>query len=226
MQVQTWPQIATKQASVMASDWVLFSIVGLAVALLVWGLILFAIARWRFQPGQAEPPQFRNNYPLEITWTVIPLVLVMILFIYTYQAETRVDATSPHPDVTVHVNGYRWGWTFSYAGGPVIGGAATSPVGGTSAEQPPELVLPLGKTIRLEMTSSDVNHSFWVPDFLFKRDAIPGQTTAFDIEPNKLGSFVGRCAQFCGLDHALMTFTVRVIKPGEFERWRKGVQHS
>jgi cytochrome c oxidase subunit 2 len=84
------------------------------------------------------------------------------------------------------------------------------------------MVLPLGEVTRIEITSVDVNHAFWVPDFLFKRDAIPGQTTAFDLQPARLGTYLGRCAEFCGLNHALMTFTVRVVTPDDFQRWRTG----
>ena len=210
----------------LASDWVLFALVGLAVAVLVWGLILFAIVRWSRQSrrrselveecaaiGDDYPPQFRNNNALEIAWTVVPLILVVGLFVYTYRAEANVEALTPKPDVTVGVNGYRWGWTFSYDGGPTISGAA---------QKPPEMVIPLDRTTRITLTSSDVNHAFWVPDFLFKRDAIPGRTTSFDLRPSKPGTFLGRCAEFCGLDHALMNFSVRVVPPDEYARWRRG----
>jgi cytochrome c oxidase subunit 2 len=213
---QTWPATATQQSSVLASDWLLFTLVGLAIALLVWGLILFAIVRWRRKPRDGDdafPPQFRNNNLLEIAWTVAPLILVIGLFVYTYRAEANVEALVRKPDVTVAVNAYRWGWTFSYDGGPTINGAA---------QKPPEMVIPLGETTRIVLTSSDVNHAFWVPDFLFKRDAIPGRESSFDLRPSKLGTFLGHCAEFCGLDHALMNFTVRVVPPDEYARWRRG----
>jgi cytochrome c oxidase subunit 2 len=223
---QTWPATATTQASVLASDWVLFALVGLAVAVLVWGLIVFAIVRWRRQSRRHSelveecativdeyPPQFRNNNALEIAWTVVPLILVVGLFVYTYRAEANVEALTPKPDVTVGVNGYRWGWTFSYDGGPTINGAARNP---------PEMVIPLDRTTRITLTSSDVNHAFWVPDFLFKRDAIPGRTSSFDLHPSKPGTFLGKCAEFCGLDHAVMNFTVRVVPLDEYARWRRG----
>jgi cytochrome c oxidase subunit 2 len=213
---QTWPAAATTQSSVLASDWVLFTLVGLAVALVVWGLILFALVRWRRRPrdgGDAFPPQFRNNDALEIAWTVVPLILVIGLFVYTYRAEANVEALAPKPDVTIAVNGYRWGWTFAYDGGPSVNGAA---------QNPPEMVIPLGETTRIVLTSSDVAHAFWVPDFLFKRDAIPGRTSSFDLRPSKTGTFLGRCAEFCGLDHALMNFRVRVVPPDEYARWRRG----
>jgi cytochrome c oxidase subunit 2 len=85
------------------------------------------------------------------------------------------------------------------------------------------MVLPLGETTRIELSASDVNHGFWVPAFYFKRDAIAGQTTDFDLTPNKLGTFSGRCSSFCGLDHALMLFSVRVVTPRDFARWQRSV---
>jgi cytochrome c oxidase subunit 2 len=202
---------ATAQASLLASNWLLFAYAGLAVALLVWGLILFAALRWR-RRGSATglPPQFRNNAGLEIAWTLVPLALVGVLFVYTYRAEAGVEALSADPAVTVDVNGYRWGWTFAYRNGPTVNG---------SFANPPQLVLPRGETTRIVLTSSDVNHSFWVPAFLFKRDAIPGRTTAFDLEPTATGSYAGHCAAFCGYDHALMGFRVKVVEPGAFGRW-------
>lgn len=199
----------------LASDWVLFTIAGLAVAVLVWGFIVFCVVRWRRRERDASapaPPQFRRNNPLEIAWTVVPLIFVCGLFVYTYRAEADVEALTPVPDVRIAVDAYRWGWRFAYAGGPTIHGAA---------DAPPQMVLPLGETARIDLTSSDVDHSFWVPDFLFKRDAIPGHPTAFDLKPTKLGTFLGHCAEFCGLDHALMNFSVRVVPPAQYAAWRK-----
>ena len=209
MHGQTWPAAATTQAAVLTSDWVLFALVGLAVALLVWGLIFFAIVRWR-RRDDALPPQFRRNNALELAWTAIPLLLVCGLFAYTFRAEATVESLAVRPDVTVRVDAYRWGWTFAYAGGPTVAGTSTAP---------PEMVLPLGRTARIELTTSDVTHAFWVPDFLFKRDAVPGMTNRFDLAPNKTGTFLGRCTQFCGLNHARMTFRVRVVPPDAFARW-------
>lgn len=215
MHAQTWPETATTQASVLASDWALFTYAGLAVAVLVWGLILFALLRWRRRAGaeSGPPPQFRGNNPLEIAWTVAPLVLVCALFVYAYRAEATVEALPPNPDATVDVAAYRWGWTFAYAGGPTVDGAAAAP---------PQLVLPLGRTTRIRLTSRDVTHSFWVPDFLFKKDAVPGQINTFDLRPDRSGTFIGRCAQFCGLNHALMSFSVRVVPPADYARWTRG----
>jgi cytochrome c oxidase subunit 2 len=213
--------MASAQSTAIVGNWQLYTLVGAIVAVLVWALVLYSIVRFR-RRGDTEPRQFANNYPLEIAWTLVPLALVCWLFVYTYRAEASVEAVSGTPALGVHVNAYRWGWTFAYDGGPTVGGADHGPVLGSAAAPPPELVLPINETARLTLTSSDVNHSFWVPDFWFKRDAIPGQTTAFDVRPSEEGTFVGRCAAFCGLDHALMSFQVRVVSPQEFARWRSG----
>lgn len=215
MHGQTWPSTATSQATLLEHDWLVFTTVGLAVALLVWGLILFAVLRWRRRDDSPAslPPQFDQNNALEITWTAVPLAIVVALFIYTYRAEADVEHVSPHPAVVVDVNAYRWGWTFSYPGGPTVDG---------SFANPPQMVLPVDRTARIVLTSSDVDHAFWVPDFLFKRDAIPGHPTTFDLNPTKLGTYLGRCAEFCGFDHALMDFSVRVVPASDYARWRAG----
>jgi cytochrome c oxidase subunit 2 len=111
----------------MASNWLIFLAVGACVGVIVLGLILFPLVRWRRRPGDAEPPQFANNYPLEIAWTVIPLLIVGGLFVATYRAEARVDAVADHPAAIVAVDAYRWGWTFAYRGGPRSVGLRAGP---------------------------------------------------------------------------------------------------
>jgi cytochrome c oxidase subunit 2 len=210
------PQTVTAQAALMAGNWTLFVVVGAVVALAIWGLLAFAVVRWRRKGGTGAtaelPAQFRNNIALEIGWTVVPLVLVCVLFVYTYRAEAGVEALAPNPDVTVAINGFRWGWSFGYRNGPTVQG---------SFANPPQLVLPRDATTRIILTSSDVDHAFWVPAFLFKRDAIPGHVTAFDLRPQKDGTYIGHCAEFCGYAHALMGFSVKVVAPAEYARWLK-----
>ena len=211
MHAQTWPAISSSQATALAADWRVFGFAALAVLLFVWALILFAAFRFRRTGRNPEPrSQKANNTPLEITWTVLPLLLVIGLFVLTYKIETAVEALHPAPALQIAVNAYRWGWTFDYRGGPTING---------TQQHPPELVLPLGERAAIQLTSSDVDHAFWIPDMLFKRDAIPGRVTAFDLTPTQTGTFLGRCAEFCGLNHALMTFTVRVVRPDDYRRW-------
>lgn len=211
MHAQTWPAIASSQASAMAYDWRIYGYGSLGMLLLIWGLILVAVVRFRKRPGNERPRSQRTTRPwLEVTWTILPVILVVGLFFETWDVERGVDALHAHPAVQIAVNAFRWGWTFHYVGGPTINGDGT---------HPPVMYLPLGQTAALQLTSSDVVHAFWVPDMLYQRDAVPGRVTAFDITPTKTGEFVGRCAEFCGLDHALMLFTVRVVTPAEYDHW-------
>ena len=211
MHGQTWPAISSTQSVALADDWKVFSYAALAVALLVWALILFAGLRFRRSRRNPAPrSQKESNAVLEIAWTIAPLLVVIALFVYTLRIETNVEALAAAPPVRVAVEGYRWGWSFRYQGGPVVSG---------TSDKPPEMVLPLGQTAELDLSSRDVVHAFWIPDMLFQRDATPGLVTAFDLTPSQTGTFLGRCAEFCGLNHALMTFSVRVVSPADYRRW-------
>jgi cytochrome c oxidase subunit II len=205
-----WPAVATSQARELALDWRVLSLTGLCVALLVGTLILLPLVLWR-RRDERLPPQFDRNNALEIAYTVIPIVLVTALFVLTYRVEADVERISATPDVTVAVEGFRWSWRFAYPGTKIV-------VTGTP-DAPPQMVLPLDRTARMIVTSADVDHSFWVPDFLFKRDAIPGMRNVFDLRPTRLGTYRGACAEYCGLEHTDMTFSVRVVTVPEYARW-------
>ena len=213
------PAGATEQAQSAHAMWMLFGITGFFVAVLVIGLIFWCLFRYRSRSGDdgTFPLQFRRNNRMEILYTVLPMILVGILFFYTYNAERRIETISLHPDLTVNVSAFRWSWRFLY---PAYNFAIN---GATSA--PPQLVLPLNETVRFNVSSLDVDHSFWIPAFLFKRDAIPGLRNVFDIKPTKLGIFRGECGEFCGLHHALMLFSVRVVTAREFVAWTDRQRH-
>jgi cytochrome c oxidase subunit II len=190
--------------------WRVFVGASAVVGAVVIGLILFSMARYHGRrPG--EPARFNKHIPLEVLYTAIPVLIVAGLFWATFGVEEKVDSTSARPSVTVDVTGFDWSWRFAYEGTNVV-------VTGLPG-QPPTLVLPAGRVVRFVVRSADVIHSFYVPDLLFKRDAIPGRTTDFQIVPDRLGTFHGQCAEFCGLDHARMTFAVRVVPASEFDAW-------
>ena len=211
MHAQSWPAVSSTQAAALADDWRVFTFGALAVSVLVWGLILYAAIRFRRTAKNPAPrSQKEQNAALEIAWTIAPLMLVIGLFFVTYRHEGEVEARASAPAAEVAVNAYRWGWTFRYHNGPTVDG--------TSAD-PPEMVLPVHETASITVSSSDVVHSFWIPDMLFKRDAVPGRVSTFDLTPTKEGTFLGRCGEFCGLNHALMTFRVRVVSPAAYQRW-------
>lgn len=203
-------------ASVQAADlrgvWYIFFGAGLFIAVIVYGLIFLSLALWRRRRGDtAIAPQFKNNPGIEITGVVVPLIMVIGLFYVTYVREGVVDFLKPGPYTVIDVTAYRWSWQFRYpARGITISG---------TPHMAPQIVLPLNKMAQINLTSPDVVHSFWVPAFLFKRDATPGYTQHFDVTPNKAGVFHGVCAEYCGLDHALMAFDVRVVPVDVYDRW-------
>lgn len=206
------PRDTTEQAGAMHGVWVVFLTAGLVVYILVAGLIVFAaIAFRRRDPRTVQGAAFSQNNPLELAWTVVPILVVAGLFAVTYAAERHTDSIVTPPGEVVQVIGFRWSWRFLYPQQHVV-------VEGTSTT-PPELVLPLDRTTEIRLTSSDVVHSFWVPAFLFKRMAIPGDVNVFDFTPKRAGVYDGRCAEFCGTFHANMSFTVRVLAPDDYARW-------
>jgi cytochrome c oxidase subunit 2 len=201
---------ATRQGREIFGLWQGSVFAALVVGGLVWGLIVFAVVRYRHRADEI-PTQRQYLFKLEIVYTIIPIVIVAVIFAFAYRTQNEVDALSPDPDLVVDVRGFQWQWQFQYRSTDVT-------ITGTP-DKDPQLVLPLDRTARLVVTSRDVVHSFYVPDFRFKRDLIPGVLNRFDLHPERVGTFVGRCAEFCGLEHARMDFSVKVVSPADFESW-------
>ena len=176
----------------------------------VAGLLVWSMIRYR-RRGDELPPQVHGNNKLELTWTLIPLLLVVVLFVVTIQGQNKALEKSARPALEVDVLAFQWSWRFAYEGQGV------EVVG--SPGNVPELVVPVGQPVRIRLRSADVVHSFYVPRALFKRQAIPGRTTEFDLTFEKVGTYQGHCVQFCGLAHDDMLFRVRVVSPGEFQSW-------
>jgi len=206
------PESASEQGDGIQKLWSGFFLAACAVALLVYVLLIFVLVRYRRRPDDDElPSQSGYHIPLEITYTAIPIVMVAVLFTFSTIVERDVTKVKPDPDVSVEVIGFQWGWQFRYRDDHFT---VASPAGGA-----PEMVLPKGQRVQLRLQTVDVNHSFWVIDFLSKRDLIPGVDNVIDVTPTRAGSFSGRCAEFCGLDHWRMDFSVRVVPPAEYQRW-------
>ncbi len=197
----------------MAGNWYAFWITGGIVYIITASLIFSALILWR-KKSSAPPPQFGDNYPVEIMGVLLPLALVLgLFFMMTWPLENKIDHLVRKPGVNVNVTAFRWSWQFVYpAYGIRIIGTPT---------QEPELVLPVNETAQINLSSVDVDHAFWIPSFLFKKDAIPGLTNSFDLDPRETGRYWGECAEFCGLEHARMHFAVRVVAPDEFQRWAR-----
>jgi len=181
-----------------------------AVGLLVWGLVLYCMLRYR-RRDDALPSQSGENIPMEVLYTVTPLVIVGVLFAFTMATQQSQIELSDDPDVVVDVVGFQWSWRFTYPEEGVV----VNPDGVGA----PELVVPVGATVRFRLETADVNHSFWVPRFLVKRDLIPGIDNQIEVDVTEPGRWEGRCAEFCGLDHYRMNFSVRAVPAGEYDQW-------
>jgi cytochrome c oxidase subunit II len=201
---------ATRQGRDIFGLWQGSVIVAIFVGGLVWGLILFAILRYR-RRNDDLPNQTQYFIKLEILYTVVPVVIVAVLFAFSYRTQNEVDALTRDPAVTIDVRGFQWQWQFHYRDDDIT-------VTGLPGEEA-VMMLPEDRTTRLVLTSPDVIHSFYVPGFLFKRDVIPGVINRFDVTPRDRGTFTGRCAEFCGLDHAKMTFQVKVVSFDDYRAW-------
>jgi len=206
------PRPASRQGEQVLDLWRIVLGVGIALGLFVVALILWSVVRYRRPRGAAPgdlPRQTRANVGLEVFYTAVPLVIVAVLFGLTMRTQDRVTHLSPTPDLRVEVTGFQWGWRFRYPGqGITVVGDANAP---------PTLVLPVGSTVRLKLVAADVIHSFFVPSFLVKRDMIPGVDNQIDVRTTKIGHFGGVCAEFCGLDHTRMTFSLDVVSPEQFQ---------
>ena len=215
------PEGVTQESHLVESLWRGSWIVAIMVGAVVWGLIGFcSIMFRRRRRDRGFPPQVRYNVPIEVLYTVMPFVIVTVLFFFTARDESRLLRLSAQPPVhQVNVVGFRWGWDFNYL--PVPG----SPVPASGVYEhgipadPPTLVLPRGEKVRFVLESRDVIHAFWVVPFLFKLDVIPGRENVFEVTPEKLGSFAGKCAELCGQDHARMLFNVQVVEPAEYRAY-------
>jgi len=210
------PAPATDQARATSTLWTQFVIAAGVVGAIVWGLITIAIVRYRRRPADAGsiPPQIADSRNLEIAWTALPILTILGLFGLTLVALGQVDARAASPRVTVDVTAYRWQWRFDYEG------TAVSVAGGP--DKPAEMVVPVGEPVHIKLTSVDVAHSFFVPAFLFKRDAIPGHPTEFDVTIDEPGVYAGQCAEFCGVFHDRMTLRVRAVPRDAFDQWLAG----
>lgn len=202
------PEAATEEAPLIGNLWIGAWIAAFGVGVLVWGLIIWAVVAYR-KRNDDLPRQTRFNMPIEFLYTVTPLVVIAALFYYTVDHQEQIVDTSAEPDLTVNVVGQQWSWTFNYIDEDVH-------EVGTTTEQP-TLYLPVGQTVRFELTSPDVVHSFWVPSFYMKMDVVPGHPNSFQVTPDREGTYAGKCAELCGAYHSSMVFDVEVVSEEEFD---------
>ena len=217
------PKPATDEAPLMLHLWQWAWVAAMLTGILVWGLIIYAIVKFRRRSEDEIPVQTRYNLPIEIFYTIAPIMMVIVFFYFTVQTQDDVLKQVKNPDHTITAVGQQWSWTFNYnydAGyddfaGRAVGGPVVHEAGTTA--RPPTLWLVKGETVEIHLYSPDVIHSFWVPAFLFKMDVFPGRDNHYAFTPSRLGTFEGRCAELCGVYHSRMLFKVKVVDRAEYD---------
>ena len=202
--------------------WTTSWIVLLAVGVVTWGLVIWAAVAYRRRKGQTGlPVQLRYNLPIEIFYTIVPLILVLGFFAFTARDTADIEANND-PEVTIQVMGKRWAWDFNYVDSNVYSAGIQAQdldaePGAVSEDELPVLYLPVGKRVEINIESRDVIHSFWIIDFLYKKDMIPAKSNYLYFVPLEEGTYHGKCAELCGEYHSLMLFTVKVVSEDEYE---------
>jgi cytochrome c oxidase subunit II len=194
--------------------------IAVVIFLLVEGLIVFSAFRYRRKPGDDElPPQIHGNNVVEIIWTVIPTAIVAFLFLMSWQTLNTVEARTT-TDIHIRAVAARFQWSFQYLDGP----AADAPVLFTQdlpVGDDGGMFVPVGEPVQVDLLAKDVIHAFYVPKFLFKRDAVPGKVNTFDFTVDEAGTYRGQCAELCGPFHGSMVFDVHAVDQGTFDAWFK-----
>lgn len=225
-QLQGWlpgdPE-TTNHTSRIIGLWVTSWIVLLGVGVLTWGLIIWAAVVYRRRKGQTGlPAQLRYNMPIEVFYTIVPLILVLGFFAFTARDQAIIEAPTPDPDVKIEIFGKRWSWDFNYVTENAYSAGVQAEIGDDGAidtSNLPVLYLPVNKTVEIKIESRDVIHSFWVVDFLYKKDMIPGKSNYMYFTPTKEGVYQGKCAELCGEYHSLMLFEARVVSEEEYNAY-------
>ena len=213
--------------------WVTSWIVLLIVGIITWGLTIWAIVVYRRRKGQTGlPAQLRYNMPIEIFYTIVPLILVLGFFAFTAKDQQAIETPYADPDVKIQVYGKQWAWDFNYVDEDVYyagvqGQDDPDDANGNLVESElPVLYLPVGKTVEIELKSRDVIHSFWVIDFLYKKDMLPGKTNYMYVTPEREGTYSGKCAELCGEYHSMMLFNVKVVSQQEYDDYIQSLKDS
>jgi cytochrome c oxidase subunit II len=216
-----YPPIAVTEEGAQIRDlYTIVFIIAAVIFLLVEGLIIWSVIRYRRKPGDDTlPPQTHGNNLAELVWTIVPTIIVVFLFVISWQTLNAVDTPEPNPDRQIRAVAGQFQWQFDYLAddGTTIlftQNLATGADGG--------MAVPAGETVRLTLTSPDVIHAFYVPQFLFKRDVVPGRVNQFDFKVNAGDAgqtFRGQCAELCGTGHRIMLFDVHAMTPADFDAW-------
>ena len=222
------PDPGSEQGEHILSLWQGAWIAALATGVVVWGLIFYVVIRFRRRSDDEIPIQTRYNLPLEIFYTIAPVVMVVVFFSHTVRTQNIVLEDEVPPDNIIEVTGQQWSWTFNYGLGEMDNSADDDRFdhnfaydsyvhdGGTGSYIP-DLYLPVNETTRFNLHSPDVIHDFGVPGFLMRMDVVPGRVNHYVIKPTRIDTYTGRCYELCGVYHSRMLFTVHVVSREDYE---------
>jgi cytochrome c oxidase subunit II len=206
--IDWFPTPASTQADPIDTLWDVLLIVSVPIFVLVQAVVLYCVWKFKMRPGQEllDGPPIHGNTRLEVIWTIIPAVLILGLCTYAYVVMTDIEEAQAS-EMRINVVGQQFAWTFEYPQG-----------GDDRPVRTTQLYLPENQPVRFFIRSEDVIHDFWVPAFRMKIDAVPGVTTDYRVTPNRRGNYPVVCAELCGLGHAYMRQTARVVSREEFDR--------
>ena len=217
-----YPPIAVTTEGAQIRDlYTVVFLIAVAIFLVVEGLIIWTVIRYRRKPGDDTlPPQIHGNNVAELVWTVVPTLIVIFMFIVSWQTLNAVDTTSANPQTKIRAIAGQFQWQFDYLNddGSKVLYTELIPV----AKDGGGMVVPAGRSVALALVSHDVIHAFYVPQFLFKRDVVPGHDNQFEFtvaETDAGQVFRGQCAELCGVGHSIMLFDVKAVTGAEFDRW-------
>ena len=218
------PVAVTSEGAQIRDLYTVIFLIAVAIFIVVEGLIIWSVIRYRRKPGDDTlPPQTHGNNVAEFVWTVVPTLIVIFMFIVSWQTLNAVDTNAASADTTkIRAVAAQFQWQFDYLDQndkvlytefiPLVSGG-----GG--------MMVPAGRTVQLSLVSKDVIHAFYVPQFLFKRDVVPGRTNQFDFTVDAADAgqtFRGQCAELCGIGHSIMLFEVKALTPQDFDTWLAG----
>lgn len=212
------PEIVTEQGKSNLDLWQGAWIAALATGVVTWGLILAAVWFFRRRSDDEVPIQTRYNLPVEIFYTIFPIIMVIVFFAHTVRVQNIMLEMDPEPDVELVVVGQKWQWTFNYPDSVDTPDGTNVFVSGTGNDIP-TVVLPVDSTIEFQLYSPDVVHNFGIPAFAMRMDVMPGRDNAYQVTTTETGEFAGKCFELCGAYHSRMLFEVRVVEQDEYDAY-------
>lgn len=217
------PEPITDEANKIRDLWNFTLAIALVVFFVVEGAILYAVFRFR-KRNDDLPVQTHGSTLVEIIWTTIPVLIVIALFVNAFIVLREVENTADPEDLTVQVQGFQFQWEFTYTMNDLGTNTPDREAEGEisvlgNPSDIPILRIPVGEPVEFALRSDDVIHSFYVRNFLYKLDVIPGRDNRFVVTAHETGEFHAQCAELCGLDHALMQFELHVLSRADFDAW-------